>query len=202
MTQATQGKQELTDKIMRALARSEDYKLQGDHKKALSVAEKILMDNPECLEAVEEVADNLLSLERLEAAEKAAQYAVKLDHETYIGNFVLGFIASQQEEWKNAVRHLTLANKGQANNAEIIRCLGWALFHNNQSADGLMMLKRALQLRGDDTQILCDLAACALQMTDTETARHYLERSLRLDMNDFRAIELMRVADRLDEAPA
>jgi tetratricopeptide (TPR) repeat protein len=189
----------LSTKVMQELARSESYKLGGKYDKALEIAEQLLIEDPACLEAAEEVADNLLSLDKYEQAKKAAEHAYKLDEASYIANFVLGFIASEKEEWEKAVMHFQESNSGQPNNPEILRCLGWTLFHSEQQSEGLATLQRALYLRENDPAILCDLAACLLQVNNFPKAIVLLKKAMSLDSDDLRVQELYHVANRLQE---
>lgn len=195
-----QNARSLNPRVMEALAKSEEYKMEGKHLKALSIAESVLMQDPECKEAAEEVADNLLSLDRLKEAKKAAQYVLKLDPESYIGNFVIGFAASSREEWTKAINAFRRSNAGQPNNPEILRCLGWALFHAGKTDDGIATLRRALFLRENDAAILCDLAACLLQQNEFAEAAGLLRKAVALEPQDERVKELFEVANRLEQA--
>lgn len=189
----------LSRRVMRALATSEDYKLQGKHEKALEVAERILMDDPFCAEAAEEVADNLLSLGKSESAQKAATHVLNMEPKSYIANFVMGFVYSEREEWGKAIEYFRISNEGQPNNPEILRCLGWALFQDGKQAEGTAILRRALFLRGNDPAILCDLGACLLQLNDFNESITMLRAAQNLDPNDPRVQELLDVAERLQQ---
>jgi len=191
----TEGK--LSEKFMRMLSRSEAYKLGGEHEKALKIAESVLLHDPTCVEALEEAADNLLSLERPDAAKKTAEFCLTLDKDSYIANFVVGFLASRGEQWKLAVKHLRIANVGQPNNPEILRCLGWAMFHCRDLEGGIVCLRRAMALRSDDPAILCDLAACLLQLSRYKESLKLLEQATAVQPEDDRVKELLRVAKRL-----
>jgi len=190
----------LSRRIMKELARSEEHKLTGQHEKALCIAENILIEDPECLEAVEEVADNLLSLDRMEEAKKAGDHALKLDKRSYIGHFVVGFVASEYEIWDKAVRHFQLSNFEQPNNPEILRCLGWTLFHSQDQSEGIATLQRSKSLRPKDPAILCDLAACYLQINHFNEAISLLEEAIEIDSTETRVRELLDVANRLRTA--
>ncbi len=190
----------LSPRIMQELARSEEYKLTGKHIKALDIAEKVLIEDPGCIEAAEEVADNYLSLDRLEEAKKAATHALMLHGGSYIAHFVIGFVASEQEQWDDAVVHFQTSNVGQPNNPEILRCLGWTLFHSGAQEEGVATLLRSLHLRQEDPAILCDLAACYLQLNNFDKSIHLLERAIRVDPSDHRVEELLGVAHRLKKA--
>ncbi len=199
---SARGKQAgvLTQNIIEALARSEELKLEGRHDQALEIAEKILVEDPECIEAGEEIADNLLSLDRLIDAKKAAKYVLSLDPDSYIGNFVIGFAASNDENWDKAIKFFRLSNSKQPNNPEILRCLGWSLFHNDQETEGVATLRRALFLRENDSSILCDLAACLMQQNEFTESIALIKKALTLDPDELRVQELYDVANRLQIA--
>ncbi len=190
----------LNQHVIEELAHSEELKLEGEHVQALEVAEKILIEDPECVEAAEEIADNLLSLNRLSDAIKAAQYVLSLHPESYIGNFVIGFAASNQEDWTKAIKYFRLSNANQANNPEILRCLGWSLFHAEKQSEGVATLRRALFLRENDSSILCDLAACLLQQNDFTEAIALIKKAIVIDPDELRVQELYDVAQRLQIA--
>jgi Tfp pilus assembly protein PilF len=169
-------------------------------KKPSRLRRVFLIDDPACIEAAEEIADNLLSLEKFEEAEKAASYSLRLDPKSYIGHFVVGFVASEQEEWKTAEQHFRVSNFEQPNNPEIIRCLGWTIFHAGRQEEGISTILRALSLRKDDPAILCDLAACYLQMNKFDESIELLEKAMDVDSADDRVSELFHVANRLKKA--
>ena len=197
MSIGTQKK--ISARIMDRLAQSESYKLRGKYQKALDLAEQILVDDPSCIEAAEEVADNLLSLERHKAATKAAEYVLKHHNKSYIANFVLGFIASCEERWTCAAEHFQKSDAGQKDNPEILRCLGWALFHDNQKTEGLAILNRALALRNDDSAILCDIAACLLDLDRTKEASEYLKRAQDVSPEDPRIKDLLVILKEISD---
>ena len=55
------------------LIKAEELKLQGDFEKAVEILQKIIMDEPDCVEAYEEVGDCYLSLRKKDKAEKHAE---------------------------------------------------------------------------------------------------------------------------------
>lgn len=199
-TYVTQKTIRLSKKVMQELARSEELKLVGNHEKALDIAQKILMDDPACTEAAEEMADNLLSLDRFQEAQKLALHALRLDPKSYIGHFVVGFVASEQEEWKTAEQHFRVSNYQQPNNPEILRCLGWTIFHDGRQEEGISTILRSLSLRKDDPAIMCDLAACYLQVNKFDESITLLEKAMETDSADDRVSELFHVANRLKKA--
>lgn len=184
---STPKRRRISKKFERELARSEDYKINGDFEKALEIAQKVLQKDPGCVDAAEEVADNFLSLEMHEEALKAAQFAYTLDKKSYIANYVTGFLLLTDGQEDLALGYLQVANEVEPNNPEILRCLGWTLFHLEQPISGVATLERALNLRQDDALILCDLGVCLLQQGNFTKTTHLFEKALSLDPENERA---------------
>lgn len=179
------------------LERAEQLKLQGKYRDALSILEELLLEDPENVSALEEVADNELSLGEFRRAETAAQQAIALDTQSYTGHYILGFLRSRTEHWSDAVTHLQKANQLKPNNAEILRCLGWALFHAGQRAQGIVTLERALNLDSVSALTLCDLGVAYLEVQNMVKSRTLLERALELEPSNMRAKECLAAVERL-----
>src|SRR3990167_2711097 len=116
------------DHAVPILEEAEKLKLNCQHKESIELLEGLLLGDPANVAALEELADNELSLERYDRALKAAKQAVALDPESYMGHYILGFIASLEEKWDASADELQLANRMKPNNPEILSCLGWTLF--------------------------------------------------------------------------
>lgn len=179
------------------LERAEQLKLDGKFREALALLEELLLEDPENVSALEEVADNELSLGEYRRAETAAQQAVTLDGSSYTGHYILGFLRSRTDQWQEAVKHLQIGNKLKPNNAEILRCLGWALFHSGQRAQGIVTLERALNLDPDSTLTLCDLGVAYLEVQNFTKSRTLLERAVELEPGNARAKECLAAVERL-----
>jgi len=93
-------KRKLSGSTLQVLQRAEDLKIAGKHQKAIEVLQRVLVRDPECVEAIEEVADNLLSLDEFEKAENVAQFVLSLDSKSFIANHVLGFLEIHRGNWK------------------------------------------------------------------------------------------------------
>jgi len=182
------------------LERAEQLKLIGEHHDALEILEQLLIEDPENISALEEVADNELSLEQFERAEIAAKRTVMLDKESYTGHYILGFLRSAAGEWENAADHLRKANASRPNNAEILRCLGWALFNTGQRAQGIVTLERALNLDSENALTLCDLGVTYLQTRNFPKAKALFERALNLDPDNPKAVECIQAMGKIEEA--
>jgi len=183
--------------ILERLERAEQLKLSGSHREALAILEELLLEDPENVSALEEIADNELSLGEYERAEAAAQQAADLDDGSYTGYYILGFLRSRTEQWPEAIAHLRRANTLKPNNAEILRCLGWALFNGGQRAQGIVTLERALNLDSESSLTLCDLGVAYLQVQNFSKAKTLFVQALDIDPDNARARECMQAVDRL-----
>lgn len=179
------------------LERAERLKIDGQFEEALAILEHLLVRDPDNVAALEEVADNELSLCRYDRAEAAALQAVALDAASYTAEYILGFLRSRDSQWKDAVAHLRSANTLKPNNAEILRCLGWALFSEGQRPQGIVTLERALNLDADSSLTLCDLGVAYLQMQHLPKATLLFERALELEPENARAKECLRMVKSL-----
>lgn len=182
------------------LERAEELKLQGEHEEALLLLEHLLQDDPENVAALEEVADNELNLENFDRARAAAQRALHLDALSYTAHYILGYILSHEEKWEEALTHLKEANRLKANNPEILRCLGWALFRGGQRPQGIVTLERALNLDRESVYTLCDLGVVHLELKNFKKAKALFQRALDLEPDNVRAQECVQAAERLDQA--
>lgn len=180
--------------IIDRLERSEDAKVNGEYEKALKIAQSILIKDPSCIEAAEEVIDNLLSLQEFSEAEKVANFVLSTNEESYIANYALGFIYLTDNLNDLALGYLQKANKFSPNNPEILRCLGWATFQVDNKLKGLVTLERALNLRSDDPLILCDLGVCLLQEQVFHKAIGLFKQALKIDSSNTRAQDCLQAA--------
>ncbi len=181
--------------IAKALNEIEELKLQGRHKESIKMAEKLLFEDPNCVEALEEIADNYVSMDDYEKAEKACGHALKLNSDSYTAKYILGFINSQKQSWEEAVKHLKSANSLHPNNPEILRCLGWALFNTKKRTQGVVILERALNLDSENSLTLCDLGICYMQMKNFDKSIELLKRAMQIDPDNSRVKDCFKAAN-------
>lgn len=185
---------ELDLDIQEALNHIEELKLRGSHKESIKEAEKLLCDNPDCVSALEEIADNYVSLDQFDRAEKACERVLKLNEKSYTAKYILGFISSQKQDWTRAINYLKSSNDLHSNNPEILRCLGWAMFNNNKRTQGIVILERALNLDPDNALTLCDLGICYLQIKNFEKSVELLKHAMDIDPDNKRIQECYNAA--------
>lgn len=185
--------------ISEQLAQAEQLKVSGSNEEALSLLEKLLIEEPSNALIFEEIADNELSLEHYSRAEAAASRAIYLNPKSYTAHYILGFIYSHEGSFDKALASLRESNKLQPNNAEILRCLGWALFRTGDQLQGLVTLERSLNLDPDNTLTLCDLGVVYLELQNFNKARSLFLRTLDLDPGNTRAKECIDAAERFEK---
>lgn len=185
--------------MLERLEQAEELKLAGKYEEAIVMLEQLLLEDPENVSALEEIADNELSLERYDRAETAARQAVELDSKSYTGEYILGFLRSHQGKWEEAIERLKRANNLKSNNPEILRCLGWALFNVGQRPQGIVTLERALNLDHDSALTLCDLGVAYLGLHNLPKAKALFLRALDLDPGNPRAKECVAAVERFEK---
>lgn len=190
----------LASGIVERLERAEQLKLTGHHAEALALLEELVLEDPSNVSALEEIADNELSLDHFDRAEAAAMQCVALDAGSYTGHYILGFLHSHVSRWDAAYISLREANRLRPNHPEILRCLGWVLFRKGQRVPGLVTIERALNLDSDNVLILCDLGVCHLELRHFTKARALFQRALDLEPNNERARECITAMMQLETA--
>jgi tetratricopeptide (TPR) repeat protein len=177
------------------LEKAEKLKLSGEHMEAIRFCQEILLQDLDVTEAYEEIGDNYISLGEYPKAVKALVHALKLNPMSANANYLIGFLHSTQQNWGEAVNFLEYANELFPNHPEILRCLGWAIFHNGFKKKGLFVLERALTISPEDSYILCDLGVCYMNQRNFPRALHLFQKTLNVDPDNLKARECMRIAE-------
>lgn len=171
---------------------ADEKKLMGLHDEAIAICEAILVGDLECSEAFEEIGDNYLSLREFDKAIKALKQAIEINPFSANARYLLGFTYSAMSEWDNSIDELELADQMEPNHPEILRCLGWSIYHAGRKTQGLSILERASNMADDDVLILCDLGVCYLNSRDFDAAAHIFEVVLGLDPENDKAMECLK----------
>ncbi|MBI5755188.1 tetratricopeptide repeat protein [Candidatus Peregrinibacteria bacterium] len=177
------------------ILKADQEKLKGNHREAIQICEKILGDDLKCLEAFEEIGDNYLSLKEYEKAEKALLQALVMNPMSANANYLLGFVYSSLAQWKKSISHLEKADDIQRNHPEILRCLGWSIFHGGQRKKGIILLERSLHLAPNDCLILCDLGVCYLNDRNFDRSINLFSKALQMEPDNSKAKECLDTAE-------
>ncbi|MCF7836419.1 tetratricopeptide repeat protein [Candidatus Gracilibacteria bacterium] len=183
------------DKIDELLDQADDLKLGGKYREAIEICEEILAEDPGCVEALEEIGDNFISLNQLKKAEKALRKAVELDSKSANATYLLGFLFSCQRDWENSIEFLEKADDLKSNHSEILRCLGWSVAMAGDRGKGIILLERAKALAPDDTFVLTDLGVCYLNEKNIQKALPIFRRVLEIDPDNEKARECLIIVE-------
>lgn len=171
------------------LEHARTLKEQGEHQQALGLLELSLAEDPGNVTVLEEIAENEWCMGHVHRAYLAARRATALHAESAMGNFVLGLVAIHKKEFLQAVDALRRANRSQPDAPDILRSLGWALFHQGETMQGVVTLERALNLEDGNIHTLCDLGEVYLALRSPAKARALFFRALAIDPGNSRARE-------------
>ncbi|PIR55002.1 hypothetical protein COU74_04680 [Candidatus Peregrinibacteria bacterium CG10_big_fil_rev_8_21_14_0_10_36_19] len=166
-------------------------KNEGKHLEAIRICEQILTSDLKCVEAYEEIGDNYLSLRQYDKAEKALEHALKVNKKSANANYLLGFVHSCTGKWNESVALLEQADHLYPNHPEILRCLGWSMYHQGQKHRGIIILERSLFLAPNDTLILNDLGVCYLNEKNFEKAAQLFKKTLQMEPDNQKAKECL-----------
>lgn len=166
-------------------------KNEGNYNEAIRICEKVLASDLSCVEAYEEIGDNYLSLRKYKEAEKALKQAVKLNRKGANANYLLGFVYSCTGEWESSVTLLETADASYPNHPEILRCLGWSMYHYGQKKRGLVLLERSLFLAPNDPLILNDLGVCYLNEKEFDRSAQLFKKTLQVEPENQKAKECL-----------
>lgn len=150
------------------LEEAENRKFDKDPKWAIEILNKVLYDDPWCIPALEELADNQLSLWEDEKSLNTANFILSLDKKSYTANYLAWFILSKKNKHKDSVKFLWAANELRPNNPEVLRSYWWSLFMSWEIWKWIALIERARNLLWNDTQILNDLAVCMIETWNIE----------------------------------
>lgn len=180
-----------TQELNPLIEEADKKKNEGKHLEAIRICERILVSDLNCVEAYEEIGDNYLSLRKYDKSEKALKQAVKLNPKSANANYLLGFVYSCTGDWKKSVELLEKADREYSNHPEILRCLGWSLYHFGQRKRGIILIERSLFLAPNDPLILNDLGVCYLNEKDFERSAHLFKKTLTIEPDNQKAKECL-----------
>lgn len=146
------------DEIRNIIMQVEELKNKKQFQTALELVEAWLIKYSDDYRLYEELADIYLYTGENEKAHKALDFALGLNPDSATGNYLKGFILLSQDKIESSILYLEKSNKLFGNNAEVLRNLGWAYTMAGNTEQGIVILKRALNISPNDELITEDLA--------------------------------------------
>lgn len=136
----------------------ESLKAQQKFNWAIELLEKSIVKYSSDYRLYEELADIYLYKGELPKALKSVNFALRLNKDSATGNYLKWFILLSQDKVDSAITYLEKSNSLSSNNSEVLRNLGWAYHMKGETAKGIAILNRALNLAPGDELITEDLA--------------------------------------------
>ena len=171
---------------------ADEKKLMGLFDEAIEICEGILCEDPHCTEALEEIGDNYLSMRQYDKAVAALGRALEINPMSANARYLMGFTFSAQSDWDHSIEELEMADQIEPNHPEILRCLGWSIFHSGRKKQGLIILERASYMAQEDSLILCDLGVCYLNDKQFDKAESIFRAVLELEPENDKARECLK----------
>ncbi|OGJ56864.1 hypothetical protein A3H22_02605 [Candidatus Peribacteria bacterium RIFCSPLOWO2_12_FULL_55_15] len=187
--------------FLERLSRARILKEKCEYVQAVLLLEDMLIEDPGSAAVLEEIAENEWCMGHVRRALLAARRTVMLHAESAIGNFILGLVSIHKGEFGRAVEFLQHANRSQPDTPDILRSLGWALFHHGETVQGVVTLERALNLEDFNTHTLCDLGEVYLTLRCIPKARSLFLRALDIDPGNSRARDGIAHVEHHEHAP-
>ncbi|MBU1992280.1 MAG: tetratricopeptide repeat protein [Patescibacteria group bacterium] len=181
----------MDDSIQLLIEEADKKKQVGAHEEAIHICEGILCYDLDCPEAYEEIGDNYLSLREYQKAQKALDHALKLSPQSANANYLMGFVYSCIGKWRPSIKLLEKADELYPNHPEILRCLGWSMFHDNQKKRGIVVLERALSLSSQDPLILTDLGVLYLNEKNFDRSATLFKKVIQIEPDNQKAHECL-----------
>lgn len=158
---------------------------QGDPRMTLqeALARHNVEKNPGDFEAHYNLAAMLQAKDKLDAAIREYELAVRLRPEDAVGNNALGAALVAAEHPEKGTRYLQAALKARPDYFEAHYNLGFALAAQNDFEGASKQFSLALQLQPEDANVEANLGTALAQMGRFPEAKSHFERALQIDPN-------------------
>lgn len=164
------------DWVQNIIQEVEKLKARKDFSRALEVIESALTSHNDDYRLYEEIADIYLYEWKMAKAKKAIDFAMNMNPKSPTGNYLKWFILLSYNKIDEAIHFLETSNTLMANNAEVLRNLGWWYAITGQSQKWIAILKRALNISPGDRLITEDLAMALIGVWKIKQWNEMLEK--------------------------
>lgn len=136
-----------------------------------------------------------------EALVKKLRQQSNTDQSNYlwVDHYLLGCAYGRTMKFRNAIRHLNLANQMNPKNAEIIRNIGWIRCIQEKKDTGRKLLRQAINLDPSNALAYNDLGASFMFDEQFDEAEKWIDKARQIDPDDE---FIIRTADKLEELRA
>ena len=150
------------DGLLPFIHQIESLKSEGQYAQAKVIVDSLLLKHTDDYRLYEELCDIYLFMDDHARAKEAITVARTLNDESATGMYLLGYLHITHGNFTEGIELLERANVLFPNNPEILRNLGWWLTVTGKGAKGIFLLRRALNISGDDALIMEDLAVALI----------------------------------------
>jgi Flp pilus assembly protein TadD len=102
----------------------------------------------------------------------------------WIDHYLLGCAFGRCMKFKNAIKHLNIANKLNPNNAEVIRNIGWIRCMQEKKDHGRKLLQKSIDLDPTNALAYNDLGASYMFEENFEEAQKWIKKASEMDPQD------------------
>lgn len=160
------------------LQKIEELKQSGDYDGALSLANRLLAQNPRNREVLFQVADLQFRKWEISKAEKPINFLLEkeLDNDA-MSYYVKGVLEMEKTNWAEAKDYFRRAlHMLEQDNAEVLRCYGLCEYWSGNREEGILHLKKAYHLNEFDAEIILNLTEVLILEKKFVLASKYIKQ--------------------------
>ena len=148
---------------------------------------------------VEELDENFESAEDVTVSKLREVITEAQGTYLWVDHYLLGCAYGRTMNFRNAIKHLNLANRLNPENAEIIRNIGWIRCMQEKKETGRKLLRKAISLDPTNALAYNDLGASFMFEEEFDEAEKWIDKARQIDPDDD---FIIRTADKLEELRA
>lgn len=164
------------DEIRNIILQVETLKEQKQFWTAIEKLQNALFKYSDDYRLYEEMADIYVYTGDIQKAYSAIDFALTLNEKSATWNYLKGFLLLWEDKIEESIIYLEKSNTLFGNNAEVLRNLGWAYTMSGKHEQGILILKRALNLSPEDELITEDLAMALIGKWDISEGNKLLKK--------------------------
>lgn len=128
------------------LEKAESYRKKFKYKTAAEEYEKILVNDPKCLDSLVGLADCMLNLERYSESKELCERAININPDLALPHTILSYIYSIQNNHKKSREEVEIGLRLNQDSAEVNCCYGTILLDENKAEEAKIFLKKSIAI--------------------------------------------------------